>query len=71
VNDEGLFFFRDFFELPGCGQGLFAGHAIIVGKEIGDTDRTRPPKTTVEEVTSKIKWHTLESARRRSFELQI
>jgi hypothetical protein len=71
VNDEGLFLFDTFFELPDCGQGMFAGPALIVGKEIGDTNRTRPPKSTVEEVTSKIKWHDRNSARRRAGELGI
>ena len=71
VNDEGLFLFRDFFELEGCGQGMFAGPGLIVGTEIGDTDRTRPPKSTIEEVTSKIKWHDRYSARDRARELGI
>ena len=71
VHDEGLFIYDTFFELPGCGQGLFAGPALIVGKEIGDTDKTRPPKSTVEEVTSKIRWHDRSSARIRAHDLGI
>jgi hypothetical protein len=71
VNDDGLYCFDTFFELPGCGQGLFAGPALIVGTEIDDTDRTRPPESTVEEVTSKIKWHNRSSARDRAKELGI
>ena len=71
VNDEGLYLFDTFFELEGCGQGLFAGPGLIVGTEIGDTDKTRPPKSSVEEVTSKITWHDRVSARDRSKELGI
>lgn len=71
VNDEGLYLFRQFFELPGCGQGLFAGPGVIVGSEIGDTPRTRAPKTTLEEVTSKVKFLGRFEALRRSQELGI
>jgi hypothetical protein len=71
VNDEGLFLFEDFFELPGCGQGLFAGPALIVGAEIGDTDKTRPPRSTLAEVTSKVVWHDRHSARILARELGI
>jgi hypothetical protein len=71
VNDDGLYIFDTFFELEGCGQGLFVGPGLIVGTEIGETDKTRPPKSTVEEVTSKIKWHDRVSALYRSKELGI
>jgi hypothetical protein len=71
VNDEGLYLFDRFFYLPECGQGLFAGPGVIVGTEIDDTNRTRPPKTTVEEVTSKIVWHDRRGALQLSKELGI
>lgn len=71
VNDEGLYIFHYFFELPGCGQGLFAGPGVIVGSEIGDTARTRAPKVTLEEVTSAVKFLDRREALARSKELGI
>jgi hypothetical protein len=71
VNDEGLYLFDTFFELPGCGQGLFAGPGLIVGAEIGDTDKTKPPRSTLTEVTSKVVWHDRHSARILARELGI
>jgi len=63
VNDEGLYVFDCFFTLPGCGQGLFAGPGVIVGKEIGQTANTRDPKTKLAEVTSAVRFLDRHEAR--------
>lgn len=56
VNEEGLYTFTVYFEMPGVGQGVFAGPGVIVGSEIGHTTRTRDPRITLEEVTSKVRF---------------
>lgn len=56
VHDEGLYVYDCFFHLPGCGQELFAGPAVLVGKEIGMSSKTRDPKTELDEVTSTLTW---------------
>lgn len=71
VHDEGLFLFQDYFELPGCGQGLFAGPGVIVGKEIGMTANTRDYKITLAALQATVIFHDRVSAHRRSRELGI
>lgn len=71
VDDDGLFRFEDYFEMPGVGQQIFAGPGVIVGKEIGQTANTRDPKTKVEEVTSLVRFYSGMAALRRCKELGL
>lgn len=57
VNEEGMYRFDYFFTIAG-GHQPFAGNGVIVGEEIGDTADTRPPKSTLAEVTSAVKFYT-------------
>ena len=63
VNDEGLYKFDRFFDFPQCGQGLFAGNGVIVGKEIGQTANTRPYRVTLQQVQDAVSFLTREEAR--------
>lgn len=63
VNEEGMYNFDYFFTIEG-GHQPFAGNGVLVGKEIGDTANTRPPKSTLAEVTSAVKFYTRAEVRR-------
>ena len=55
VDDEGLFKYRQFFTMPD-GHQPFAGNGVIVGREFPGSSRTRPPRSTLEELQRIVKF---------------
>jgi hypothetical protein len=65
VNEEGLLFQHDgrgWFRLAGIDRPFY-GSGVVVGREVGDTDKTEPPRITLEELERDVEFLSDDQAR--------